>query len=155
MQRKSSAFLVTIVICISVSAARLNAWAETTAEDAKDYRISVMSSMGGHVGAISRLVRGLVEDHGFLAKHAEALANGAAELQYLFPPGSNVGDSEALPAIWDEPEEFAKAIAEAERATAAFSKAASAGDDGAIAAALRDVGAACRGCHDRFRKDDD
>jgi cytochrome c556 len=46
-------------------------------------------------------------------------------------------------------------IAEAERATAAFSEAAAAGDEDAIAAAFRDVGAACRGCHDRFREDDD
>jgi cytochrome c556 len=155
MHRKSAAYIVAIVICISASAVLLTARAETTAEDSRDYRISVMSSMGGHVGAISRLVRGRVEDHGFLAKHAEALANGAAELQYLFPPGSNVGDSEALPVIWEEPEEFAKMIADAERATAAFSEAASAGDEDAIAAAFRDVGAACRGCHDRFREDDD
>ncbi|MGH8194844.1 MAG: c-type cytochrome [Woeseiaceae bacterium] len=155
MHRKFSALTMAIALCVAAAAFRVTARAETTPEDAKDYRISVMSSMGGHIGAISKHVRGLVEDHGFLAKHAEALANGAAELQYLFPSGSGVGDSEALPAIWDEPEEVAKAIAEAEQATAAFSKAASAGDEDAIDAAFREVGAACRGCHDRFRKDDD
>jgi cytochrome c556 len=155
MHRRFSVFTMAIALCLAASAVRVTAWAETTAEDAKDYRISVMSSMGGHVGAISKHVRRLVDDHGFLAKHAEALANGAAELQYLFPSGSNVGDSEALPAIWEEPEEFAKAIAKAEKATAAFSEAASAGDEDAIAAAFREVGAACRDCHDRFRKDDD
>jgi hypothetical protein len=71
MHRKSAAYIVAIVLCISASAVRLTARAETTAEDARDYRISVMSSMGGHVGAISRLVRGRVEDHGFLAKQAQ------------------------------------------------------------------------------------
>lgn len=155
MHRKFSALTMAIALCVAASAVRVTAWAETTPEDAKDYRISVMSSMGGHIGAISKHVRGLVENHGFLAKHAEALANGAAELQYLFPFGSNVGDSEALPVIWEEREEFAQAIAKAEKATAAFSEAASAGDEDSIAAAFRDVGAACRGCHDHFRKDDD
>lgn len=129
--------------------------ADPTPEDAKDYRQHVMTSLRGHVGAASMHVRGLVDDHGFLVKHAEGLANGAAELKHIFPAGSNVGDSEALALIWEEPEAFARAIEKAEEATMAFQDAAAGGDRAAIGAAFRDVGAACRGCHDRFRVDDD
>ena len=100
-------------------------------------------------------VRGLVDDHGFLEKHAEGLANGASELKHLFPAGSNVGESEALPVIWEKPEEFAEAIETAEQATAAFRDAVAGGDRAAIGAAFRGVGAACKGCHDRFRLDND
>lgn len=129
--------------------------AETSPEDAKDYRTSVMTTLRGHIGAASMHVRGIVEDRGFLAAHAEALANGARELKHVFPEGSDVDESHALPVIWEQPEEFRKALDNAEKATAAFSEAVAGGDKAAIGAAFRDVGAACRGCHDRFRLDTD
>ena len=128
--------------------------AEPAPEDAKDYRTAVMTSLRGHVAAASMHVRGLVEDNGFLEKHAEGLANGAAELKHVFPEGSNVGDSEARAAIWEEQAEFAQALEKAERATAAFRDTVADGNADAIGAAFREVGMACRGCHDRFRRDD-
>lgn len=159
MHRKLSGFTATSVIAAATFTVTLGislaAMADTSLEDAKDYRQSVMSAMGGHISAISMNVRGLVEDHGFLAKHAESLATTASELEYLFPADSNVDDSEALPAIWEEPEEFAEAVTAAQEATAAFSEVAASGDKEAIDAAFREVAGACKGCHDRFRKDDD
>jgi len=153
MQKKNA---VPLTAVLAAFAALPTAVADSTPEDAKDYRISVMTSLRGHVGAASLHVRGLVDhDDGFLEKHAEGLANGAAELKHLFPAGSNVGDSEALPLIWEKPEEFAEAIDTAEEATTAFREAVANGDRAAIGAAFRDVGTACRGCHDRFRVDDD
>jgi cytochrome c556 len=150
---KKSAVLTTSLAAILV--APIVATADTTPEDAKAYRTSVMTSLRGHIGAASMHVRGLVEDSGFLKAHAEGLANGARELKHLFPAGSDVDESEALPVIWEEPEEFQRAIDNAEKATAAFSQAVSGGDREEIAAAFRDVGAACRGCHDRFRLESD
>ncbi|MEX2122986.1 MAG: cytochrome c [Woeseia sp.] len=152
MQKKFKALTISLAIIFSAS---LVAMAETAPKDAKDYRTYVMKSLGGHVGAASMHARGIVGDNGFLAAHAEGLANGAAELKHLFPAGSDVDDSEALPVIWEEPEEFQKAIGNAQKATAAFREAVAGGDKAAIGAAFRDVGAACRGCHDRFRVDDD
>lgn len=153
MQKKNAVLVAAVLAGIGVLP---TAAADPTPEDVKDYRISVMTSLRGHIGAASMHVRGLVDDEkGFLGKHVEGLANGAAELKYLFPAGSNVGDSEALPVIWEKPDEFAEAIAAAEEATAALRKAAAGGDRAAIGAAFRDVGAACRGCHDQFRLDED
>jgi len=148
----AASLVVTIAVFLSVSTV---ATAQTAPEDAKDYRTAVMTSLRGHVGAASMHVRGIVEDNGFLAVHAEGLARGAQELKHLFPVGSNVGDSEALPIIWEEPEEFQKVMENAEKATAAFSEAVAGGDKATIGRAFRDVGAACRGCHDRFRVDQD
>lgn len=152
MVRRISAFTLGVAFCCA-AAVSLSALADPAPEDAKDYRQAIMSAMGGHVSAISMHVRGLVEDKGFLAKHAESLAATASELSRIFPPGSNVGDSDALPAIWDDPEAFAEAVARVEEATAAFNAAAASGDEEAIDATFRDVGAACRGCHDDFRKE--
>lgn len=155
MQRRNPAPTIALALCLAVTAASFSARAETSSEDAKDYRQAVMSALGAHISAISMHVRGLVDDNGFLDEHAKSLARTAAELGHVFPAGSDVGDSEALPAIWERPEEFTEVVAEAERAAAALAEAASSGDRQAVGAALREVGAACRGCHDDFRKDDD
>jgi cytochrome c556 len=137
-----------LVILVAACGLTSPIFADTTAEDAKDYRISIMTT---HIGATSMTVRGLVDDHGQLAAHAEGLANGIAELQYVFQEGSNVDDSEALPVIWEQPEKFAAAIKKAGDATVAFKEAVGSGDSKAIGAAFRNVGMSCRGCHDDFR----
>jgi cytochrome c556 len=91
----------------------------------------------------------------YLVEHAQGLANGASEIKTLFAEGSNVEGSDALAVIWQEPEAFDAAIAKAEAATNAFVKAAEGGDKATIAAAFREVGGACKGCHDKFRAPQD
>ena len=139
---------IVAAICIGTS---LNATADTTPQDASDYRKSVMTALKGHIGASSMHVRGLVDGQEFLVKHANGLANGVSELQYLFPAGSGVEDSDALPVIWENPEEFAAAIDKAVAAAQKFVAAAESGDSEAISSAFREVGGSCRGCHDNFR----
>jgi cytochrome c556 len=155
MQQTRSRLLVAALTLASTLSASLIATAETTAQDAADYRESVMTSLKGHIGAASMHVRGLVDGQEFLVKHAQGLANGAAELDRLFPAGSNVEGSDALPVIWEEPEEFAAAIAKAVDATKKLLAASQGSDKTAIAGAFREVGGACRGCHDKFRVADD
>lgn len=150
MHRKITGALLAIVLTPGII---LSAFAETSAEDAYKYRSAVMRTLGGHITATSMTVRGLVEDRGFLLRHARGLANGAAELNYLFPTASNFGESEALPIIWEEPEEFEQAIAKAQAATEVLVDAVASEDQDAIGAAFREVGGACKGCHDRFRKE--
>src|SRR5690606_6777860 len=126
---------LTLLVSVSLaSAVSLVAIADTAPEDAKRYRTSVMKSLGGHIGAASMHVRGLVEDNGFLKAHAEGLASGALELEYLFPAGSAVDESEALPLIWEQPEEFRKSVDAAVSATAAFKEAVDGGERAAIGA---------------------
>jgi cytochrome c556 len=151
MQRKGTSLLIGLMAAIGIA---LPALADTTPEDAYDYRSAVMTAFRGHIGAASMIVRGLVEDRGQLLSHAEGLSNAAAELEHIFPEGSNVGDSEALPAIWENADEFQAAIDKMVDATGAFEDAAADGDPAAIGAAFREVGMSCRGCHDNFRKSD-
>ena len=152
MQRRTIGILVGIVTMLGAS---LPVIADSTPEDAMDYRIAVMTSLRGHIGAASMIARGLIENTGQLMGHAEGLSNGAAEIENLFPAGSAVNDSKALPAVWSEPEKFAAAAEAAVEATAAFEVAAASGDPEAISAAFRKVGGSCKGCHDDFRQSDD
>jgi cytochrome c556 len=148
--------LITISAAVAVTqGVSVYAVADTTAEDAADYRAAIMTSIRGHLVASSMIVRGLVEDRGQLVNHARGIANNTTELDHIFPKGSNVVDSEALPVIWEEPEEFAAAIAKTQDAAAAFVEAAENGDSAATSDAFRNLGKSCRGCHDQFRVSDD
>ena len=127
--------------------------AEPTAEDAYEYRESVMTALKGHAGAISRQARGLAGDSDYVANHAKAIANLGAELHTIFQEGSNVEGSEAMAAIWDDPEKFAEALGNAEDAMDALGEVAEGGDMEAIGNAFMNVGKACKGCHDSFREE--
>ena len=146
MQRKIIAAFAALTATLSFTAL-----AQTTPEDANDYRVSVMTALRGHIGAASMIARGLVANDGHLIGHAQGLDSAANELHRVFPEGSAVGESEALPAIWEDAEGFAAAIEAMTEATAAFVEAAEGGDGEAIGAAFRNVGMSCRGCHDNYR----
>lgn len=148
MYRKLISILTAVAVTMGIS---LHAAADTTPEDAADYRTAIMTTLRGHLVAASMTMRGLVDDNGQIANHARGIANSTMEFGAIFQEGSNIGESEALPVIWEEPEDFAAAIAKVQEASAAFVEAAESGDSAAIGGAFRNLGGACRGCHDRFR----
>jgi len=152
MQLRTAGALIGIVAALGLS---VQAAADTSAENAKKYRLSIMTSLRGHISAASMTVRGLVDNNGQLAGHAAGLVSSAAELNNIFQKGSAVDDSEALPAIWEQPEKFAAAIKRNQEATVAFQEAVAGGDSDTIGAAFRNMGKSCGGCHDDFRMEDD
>ena len=127
------------------------ATADTTPEDAVEYRQAFMSALRGHSGAVSMQVRGIAGDSEYLGGHVDALVALAAEMASVFPAGSTTADSEALPAIWERPEEFAKAIANFQAAVSGLADAAGGDDAAALDAAFREIGTTCKGCHESFR----
>ena len=148
MYRKLISILTAVAVTMGIS---MQASADTTPEDAYDYRKAIMTTFRGHLVAASMTMRGLVDNNGQIANHARGIASSTRELSDIFQEGSNVGDTEALPVIWEEPEEFAAAIAKVQEAAAAFVEAAESGDADVIGGAFRNLGGSCRGCHDRFR----
>lgn len=124
-----------------------------TPEDAIKYRQAVMMTAAGHVGAISLLVGGKVEHPSYLLGHAEALAQAGEQMEKIFPAGSGAGKTDALPRIWQEPAEFQKALTAARTSTAQLRDAIKGGDKAAIGKAMKPVFDSCKGCHDRFRKE--
>lgn len=144
----------TTVIAVTLIAAAAAAQAQEP-EDYIKYRQAVMQAIGGHSGAASQIVRGKVSPPGALAMHADALAALNADLAGLFPAGSDFGETRAKAEIWDNWTAFEKAAGDAKSATAAFAAAVAGGDADKIAAAYRDVGEACKGCHKEFREKDD
>jgi cytochrome c556 len=117
------------------------------------YRQAIMKAIAGHSGSSGQILRGLVEAQpGELAFHADALARLNADLVRLFPEGSDFGETEALPKIWEDRAGFAQRAKDAEDATANFAKAVQSGDNEAMVSAYKAVGESCKGCHQNFRE---
>lgn len=98
------------VSVLGVAAAALVASAQAD-EGALKHRQSVMKSIGGHMGAMGSIVKGEVGFKEDLEGHAHALAELAKIAPKVFPKGSNVKDSAALPAIWEKPDDFKQKLA--------------------------------------------
>lgn len=91
-------------------------------------------------------------------KAQTAKINGfAPQVKDWFPAGSGPQDgvkTDALAAIWQQPDEFGKAAARFGEAATALDAAAQSGDLAAVRGAVAPLGAACKGCHERFREKD-
>lgn len=94
---------------------------------------------------------------------AEIAAGHAAALneltQYeeprMFIPGTSTaempGETRALPAIWERPDEFRQAFDQLQEATTRVVEVAGDGQE-ALAAAVAEVGKSCGNCHQSFRE---
>ena len=114
-------------------------------EEAVEMRQALMREDGG----IMRSAGGLSGAEAVAA--ATTLRTNYGHIAELFPEGSIVGDSEALPAIWENWEEFTAIIDTGIAAADDALAAAEAGDAAGYAAALETLGGTCGQCHQQFR----
>ncbi len=116
-------------------------------------RMDAMSAIGKDMKRIGTMLRGgATFDAGEAQAAAEAIANHASHMEMLFPPGSLSAPTEALPAIWDNWDEFA-GLTQAlnTRADRLARMAASGASEADIAAQFRSLGQTCSACHEKFR----
>ena len=74
-----------------------------------------------------------------------------------FPAGTGPDSgvkTDALPAIWEEPDLFTEKLSDFEMAAGGLATAAETGDLAAIGAAFATTGGTCKSCHEKFRADD-
>jgi cytochrome c556 len=123
---------------------------------AQSYRHEAFELLGHHMKAASLVAKGGVDRPGDVAMHARAMFDIAATLGELFPEGSGpeVGRTDALPAVWAQPDLFAEKVKAFQAATAELVVAAGSGDAEVVKGALGATGAACGSCHEVFRADD-
>ena len=82
---------------------------------------------------------------------AQTLVDNFTKLPDLFPEGSAIEGSRALPAIWEDWDAFVAIIDTARGGAEAALAGAQAGDMDAYKAGLQTVGGACGQCHEQFR----
>jgi len=117
------------------------------------YRQAVMTSIKGHNLAIKQVVTGKFPDNGQIPRHVNALGDLFAELDSLFPEGSDFGKTNAKDEIWENPQKFATTIKKARAAYQNLKTVAKSGDHKAVGKALKAFGKdSCGLCHKSFKK---
>ena len=119
--------------------------APATPEEAVTARKALMREDGG----ILRGAAGLVGAEAVAAM--QTIQTNFSHIPALFPEGSIVGESKALPAIWENWDAFTAIAKSGEEAAGLALAAAEAGDAAAYAAALQTLGGTCGTCHQQFR----
>ena len=119
--------------------------APATPEEVLAMRKAVMKEDGG-----------ILKDAGGLTGEAAITAMQKLYINYahipaLFPEGSIVGDSKALPAIWENWEAFVAITEKGKVAMLAGIDAATAGDAAAYGEAIKAIGGSCGECHANYR----
>ena len=120
-------------------------------DDMVKYRKNVMNANGGLMGASNALIQNKVEFKVQLASYAKALEALNRDLAALFPQGSNAGDSDAQPDVWNKRAEFERRAKDTQVKAATFAKAAG-GSDPKLAEKFRELSDSCKSCHKDFRK---
>jgi cytochrome c556 len=136
---------------IVAGAALVSAHAGHAVEGVIGYRSAVMEAIGGHTQALGAIIKKEVPFTDDAGLHARALAALAPLAAKIFPAGSDRGETDALPAIWEKPDAFKKEVAAFEAAAADLGKVADA-EPAAMAAAFSSLVKTCKSCHDSFRK---
>ena len=137
------------VVLLTFLASPLTADDAANHEGVAKYRHHTMEAIGGHMQALADILRGHVTYTDHLPIHAGALAALAEITPTLFPAGSGGPNTEALPAIWENPEDFAKRVDAFREAAANLNDVV--GKGGALGPAVKRVGQSCKGCHDEYR----
>ena len=133
-----------------VAALALTAWPMAAQdEDAAAYRVETMKAIGGHTAGFFAILQEDVPHRAHLPVHANALAALAKIAPELFPEGSGA-ETDAKPAIWENPEDFAERLAAFDTAAANLAAAVAAGE--AVGPAAMQLGQSCKGCHDDYRQ---
>jgi len=95
----------------------------------------------------------LGRDASVIAKEALVIQNWANELTNFFPEGSTQSPSEALPAIWENFEDFkARAAANANAAGDLATLARSGADTSALTNGFKALGKTCKDCHNDYKE---
>jgi cytochrome c556 len=89
---------------------------------------------------------------------ASGLINGfAPKVESWFPAGSGPADgikTDALQTIWQKPDEFKQAAGKFAEEAGKLDAVAKSGNVAAMGEAMKGLGGACKGCHDKFREAD-
>jgi cytochrome c556 len=123
-------------------------------DDAVKYRKAALSVMGTHFSRVGAMASGRAPFDAKVAAENMAIVETLSKLPWeAFGPGTDKGDTRALPAVWTEQGKFKTASERMQAEVAKLNAAAKTGNLDAIKTAFGATAASCKACHDDFRKD--
>ena len=112
-------------------------------------RMDLMKDIGDNTKALAAILKAGQFDPSKTAPLAEAIVRRAPEVVPAFEERHMHPKTEALPAIWEEPDRFAEMAAEMGPLARAVAEAET---KAAFEAAMKALGRGCKECHDDYRK---
>ena len=137
-------------VCATLSP--MNSDAADESENIIKFRKNVMKGIGAHISNIAAVVKGEVSIMENLLTDAQAISMGLRHVGILFPEGTDIGKTNALPSVWDNPSDFQQALSNTQSAAQNMVLAAESNDVNKIGAALGSLGKACKDCHKDYKK---
>jgi cytochrome c556 len=123
-------------------------------EDAIKYRKAALSVMGTHFSRIGAMANGRVPFDAAVAAENAAVVEALSKLPFTaFGPGTDKGDTRALPAIWSEQAAFRQAADKMQAEVSKLAAAAKTGNLESVKATFGTAAQSCKACHDNYRKD--
>ena len=128
-----------------------------TPKEQIELRQAQLKKMGKAFKSISDQLKASEPDLAAIQEAAASVPVESAGMADWFPAGTGQDSgvkTDALPAIWDDPEDFAQKIADFRAASDTLAATAAAGDIAAIGEAFGNTGGTCKSCHKSYRADD-
>ena len=151
MRRKAMA--IAVALSVGIGFALDAAAQERKPEDQIKMRKGALTVMSWNFGVIGAMAKGQRPyDQAEAVKRAEAVEFASHLPWEGFAPGTDTGDTRALPAIWQQQDKFKAAQERLESETAKLVQAAKSGDVGQLKSQFGATAKACAACHDDFRK---
>ncbi len=114
-----------------------------------DKRQALMKNNAENAKAIKAAVE--AKDYATVETKARDIMGNAEKIVSLFPKGSDTGKTKATAAIWEKPDDFAKAAKNLEKAAGELAAAAKSKDEAEVGVKVKALGDACGACHKAFR----
>ena len=113
--------------------------------------------LGDAFKAVRDNVKGDTPDWAALGKAAQTVVDASIDQQQWFAKGTGPesGKTRALPEIWSKPDDFTAAQKMLTERAPKLLAAVKAKDAAGVQAAFKEVGGACKNCHDNFRAPED
>jgi cytochrome c556 len=122
-------------------------------EDAVKYRQGAFAVMGNHMGRIFRMVQGRIPYDKDGAIRSAEIVQFMGKLPYeAFPPGSDLLESKAKPALWKEEAKFRQLASDMQAETVKLAAAAKTGNLDNLRTQFQATAKSCDACHDAYRE---
>jgi len=153
MFTKTGRLATALAACAAIMATSSFA-AGPSGADAVKARIDHMKALGGAAKTLGDQLRSGSPDAAAVRAETAKIAAASQTMPTWFPRGSGPEagvKTRALPVIWTDATGFAAAQKAFAAQAAKIDAAAASGDMAAVGPAMRDLGGACKACHDKYR----
>ncbi len=144
---KTLSIIILILLFTSI-----NINAQNQIDESVSYRKSMMTAIGGHLGAVAHIIRGqLTEFQPHLEKQSLLMLQTFQLVPSTFMENTRRAQSYSKQEIWDQPQKFKQALIATENALIELNKVSRKHDWKILAKQLNRVRKTCKDCHKNFR----